>query len=345
MYHELNLYAFPGNIEDDILDIGRRQVPYMRAEWFSQCYKYCSQAITTFSDCRNGKTLIFTMSGTAAMEAAILSFCSEGDNISINAGNFGRRWKEICDYHSLHCDEFLAHDYLDLYELDKKLASGKYKVLMMQHHETSTGELLDINAVGKLCNKHGVLFIVDGISSLFCEDISMDKDGIDVMICSSQKSLNIPPGLAFITLSESALNKIDKSTFYFDFESQLENLKRGQTPFSPATQLFLQLEARLKKINDESLENYKKSIRNKSLNFKERCKSIGLTINGKNRANLITAIVFDKDPKSLVDKLINNGIYVMPGGEIKNMIRVSHCGLQSECEINKLLNLIEQWNS
>lgn len=74
----------------------------------------------------------------------------------------------------------------------------------------------------------------------------MEELNIDICITSSQKGLNIAPGLSFLFLSPRILQTdfLHKS-YYFDFAENLKNLERGQTPYSPATSLFMQLLAQV----------------------------------------------------------------------------------------------------
>jgi len=63
--------------------------------------------------------------------------------------------------------------------------------------------------------------------------------GIDVLIGGSQKGLMLPPGLAFVGVSEKAWAFAEKSTspkFYFNFKTERKKLKDNQTNFtSPVT--------------------------------------------------------------------------------------------------------------
>ena len=49
------------------------------------------------------------------------------------------------------------------------------------------------------------LLIVDGITSAGVHDTRFDEWGIDILITGSQKAFMLPPGLAFITLSQKGI--------------------------------------------------------------------------------------------------------------------------------------------
>ena len=246
----MKLFVFPGNIEPEILAIASEQIPYMRTEWFSKLVLETEEMLLELVDCPAGRIIPYTASGTAAMDSCITSFVSTCKKaLVINGGTFGARWGKLCDYYRIPCEEFTV-DFgkePDQDLLTKKITSGEYDVLLMQHHETSSGYLYDLDYISALCKTHGIYLIVDTISSFLSDPLSMERQGIDIAIISSQKGLNLPPGLSFVILSESVVlrDKFAPSSFYYDWNEHLLNLKRGQTPYSPATHLFMQLHARL----------------------------------------------------------------------------------------------------
>lgn len=77
--------------------------------------------------------------------------------------------------------------------------------VLCQHHETSTGQLFDLKKISAICRKHNVSLVVDAISSFLSDDLDMEELNIDICITSSQKGLNIAPGLSFLFLSPRIL--------------------------------------------------------------------------------------------------------------------------------------------
>ncbi|CAH1584961.1 aminotransferase class V-fold PLP-dependent enzyme [Vibrio owensii] len=341
MSRDRKLYVFPGNIENEILNKGCEQVPYMRTNEFSLVYMNCSNIITELMGCKNGKTIIHTMSGTAALESVVLTYCKNISSLAINAGGFGARWKEIGDYHSLNMSELVIGKDNDNYysELEKAINEKNVKVVMMQHHETSTGELLNIRKVGRICKKYNIIFVVDAISSFLADEMSMEDMNIDVVIVSTQKALNIPPGLALVTLSQRAITSIEHSTYYYDFENNLNNLSRGQTPFSPATQLFLQLELRLKQIVADTPKVYMDKISSRAMYFRSLCAVNGWDINTVKKSNAISAVNVPIPAKYICDELVKENIYVMPSGD-PYLLRVAHTGVQTNIDLEELVERI-----
>jgi aspartate aminotransferase-like enzyme len=134
----------------------------------------------------------------------------------------------------------------------------KIKAVFIQANETSTGVYHDVKSVGAVVRKTDALFVVDAISALVAHDIKADEWGIDVMIGGSQKGVMLPPGLAFVSASDKAWKMADTAKtpkFYFNFKKERENLAKNQTNFTSAVTLIIGLNASIKMLQDEGLEN------------------------------------------------------------------------------------------
>ena len=89
----------------------------------------------------------------------------------------------------------------------------------------------------------------------------MDEWGIDVIVSSGNKALAVPPGVGFMTFSEKAMKKVEKSDlrlFNYDAIEYIKEWNRTSTPYTPPISILRQLELRLKKIQEEGLENVRK---------------------------------------------------------------------------------------
>lgn len=120
---------------------------------------------------------------------------------------------------------------------------------MVNAHETSTGVLYDLDLIGDFCKKENIFLVVDAISAFLADDINMKKNNINVMITGSQKALALPAGMALIVVDKKAIERIENNnvkSMYFNLKDYLNNGKRGQTPFTPAVSIILQLNSRLK---------------------------------------------------------------------------------------------------
>ena len=175
----------------------------------------------------------------------------------------------------------------------------------------------------------------------------MDALGIDICVTSTQKGLNIPPGLSILFISKRLEGyEYAHRGYYWDFEDNLGNLQRGQTPFSPATLIYLQLNARLRQIQEQGGEVLNISeVRHRAEVFREECRKYGWTMPAENPSFAITAI----QTKDTAERRIFRGLierhdtFIMPGS-IPGFYRISHMGLQTDEELRTLaerIHLIE----
>lgn len=337
-------YAFPGNIEDDILQIGAQQIPYMRTAWFSDLMKENELLLLEAIDCHGGKVLSFTASGTGAMDAVVENYvAAQGKAFVVDGGSFGHRWMLLCEYHGVPCDVMtvpFAKD-IDYTVLEQQVAVSRPQVFLCQHHETSSGQLFNLKKISAICQKYNISLVVDVISSFLAEMFSMDDLHIDVAITSTQKGLNLPPGASLVFLSANALKReFLHRNYYFDFQENLNNLTRGQTPFSPATTLFMQINERLKRNQKIGLRQIVENTRRKALYFREQCKAHGWEIPAEVPANAITGFFVHRNGDILFQELQKKDIYLMPSRP--NFFRVSHMGIQNEHDLDILVEAIAE---
>lgn len=342
-------YVFPGDIDPAIMAIGAEPFLYMRTDAFSQINKESEQILLDLIHCTGGRTIIYTGSGTGAMSAVIENYVTTKQKaIVIDGGSFGHRWFQLCEYYQVPVVDFVvpfATD-IDYDALEKTVAAERPDVFLCQHHETSTGQLYDLDKISALCHKYNMSLVVDVISTFLAEPLSMDRYDIDICITSTQKGLNIPPGLSILFFSK----KLDgyawnHKGYYWDFDDNFSNFKRGQTPFSPATILYLQLNARLRQLKAEGGEDKNiAEVRHRALKFREFCKKYGWDVPAEVPSYAITGFqTRDTAERKIFKGLIEKyDTYIMPGGK-PGFYRVSHMGLQTDQELEELADRIHEF--
>lgn len=333
-------FVFPGNIEPEILAIGAQDVPYARTLTFGELVLSCERDLLRLTDCRSGRVIPFTASGTAAMEAVVANLVGRNDRVLVlNGGDFGQRWVDLVKRYSFgHLDVYDWEQAPDDDELESMILAGNYQLVLMQHHETSTGSLLDIAKIGKLCRDAGALCAVDAIGSFLADPFSMARMQVDVAVLSSQKGLCLPPGLSFVVLNDQALAAAQhRRGLYFDFQKNLDSLERGQPLFSPAAQLFLQLRERLNRVN--SVSEVITQVAAKAVFFRKCLARDGREMIPQVASNCLTSFRVKVDARNLCDRLAQDGWYIMPSKD-PDQIRVSHLGSISELDHNELYERI-----
>src|SRR6185369_1324429 len=205
--------------------------------------------------------LILASSGTGAMEAAVINTTSPGDRVLVvNGGKFGERWGKIATTYGLTVDEIKVEwgRAVDPAALARALREHPdTKLVLMQGSETSTTALHPVADVAKITRDTDTLLVVDGITSVGVLDVPMDTLGIDILLTGSQKALMLPPGLAFVALSERAWRAAAAAKtprFYFDLKRERDNQKQHTTAWTPAISLVSGTHAALKLMFEEGLE-------------------------------------------------------------------------------------------
>lgn len=346
---KMRSYVFPGDIDPMIAEIGSKPFIYMRTDEFGQINKDSEKMLLDLIHCTDGRTIIYTGSGTGAMSAIVENYVKTRNKaIVIDGGSFGHRWFSLCEYYGCPAIDFkvpFAKD-IDYAELETVIADERPDVLLCQHHETSTGVLFNLRKLSDICHKYGVSLVVDVISSFLAEPLSMDEYDIDICVTSTQKGLNVPPGLSVIFLSKKLEGySFAHNGYYWDFEDNLCNLKRGQTPFSPATILYLQLNARLKQLVAQGGEQKNiEDVRHRAEVFREQCRRFGWEV----AAEVPSAAVTGFQTKEKTNRCIFRGLidkyetYIMPGS-VPGFYRVSHMGLSSDEDLIQLAERIHEF--
>ncbi|NWF51544.1 MAG: alanine--glyoxylate aminotransferase family protein [Nitrospirae bacterium] len=299
--------------------------------------------------------LILCSSGTGGMVGAVNNFFNQGDKvIVINGGKFGERWTKICQSYGLKVDEITVEwGYAVKPEIiEEKLKKDKeIKGVFVQASETSTGVYHDIKTLASIVKKYeDTLFIVDAISALVAHDLRTDEWEIDIMVGGSQKGLMLPPGLAFVSVSEKAWKRAEKSRlpkFYFNFKKERENLAKNQTNFTSPVTLIIGLNESLKILQKEGLENVFKRHERLSRATRESVMSLGLELYSKDTpSNAVTAIMTPPgvDGQAVYKNLRERYGITAAGGQDRargKIFRIAHLGFIDRFDVITAIAAIE----
>jgi len=213
--------------------------------------------LQTFIGTRND-VLMLAASGSGAMEAAVSNFTSPGDKVLVlTAGKFGERWRDVAQ--AFGCTvEVLSAPYGETWKLDNddlraSLGASNVRCVYMQATESSTGVRHDVEAVAKSLAGSDALLIVDAITGLGTTRLDVDGWGIDVIIGGSQKAVMVPPGLAYLAVSERAWQRAASAKsprYYFDLARERKAAAKGESAFTPPTALIAGLAAALDYIRE-----------------------------------------------------------------------------------------------
>jgi aspartate aminotransferase-like enzyme len=300
--------------------------------------------------------LILTTSGTGGMEAAVVNFLSPGDEVlCVSIGAFGDRFSQIAKAYGARATvlSFEWGKAADPDEVDKALAAGPgYKALLVTHNETSTGVTNPLEALARVARKHGVLTMVDAVSSLSAIPCPVDKWELDVVVTGSQKGWMVPPGLAMISVGErgwKANSEAKMPRYYFDIGKAKKSLESGQTPWTPAVSVFFALDVALDMMLKEGLEEIFARHARIGAFTRQQVRALGLELFADERfaSNTVTAV---KVPEGVDGKALNKMMRedydtVLAGGQAAltgKIFRIGHLGLVSEADIQSCVDALRQ---
>lgn len=339
----------PVKMSAEILEIGAKQTPYFRNQKFSEVLLRCEQLLLKMLHAPKDSRVVFlTASGTAGMEAVIMNLLSQENRaFVVNGGGFGERFVDICKSYEIPHDEIIADEDNNLSHIDDMVVVKNQDTFVVNAHETSIGLLYDLEAIGKFCKKNNLLNIVDAISMFVTDEIDMQKHSIDSVILSSQKGLALPPGLTMIVLAPRAIERLhDVKSHYFNLKNYLLDGERGQTPYTPAVTIILQLLARLEQIeSDGGVEKTIQKAEDIASYFRKKIDMLPYSFYTKYMPNAMTALS-PSDDRSAMDIVMdmenNHKTILCPnGGELRDKIfRVSHMGALEKEDIDRLIELL-----
>lgn len=309
------------------------------ARIFDECISVLKDVFQT-----NNDVLVLSGSGTAGMEASVGNVTRGNDVVTIVNGKFGERFKEIVALYGNPIPvEYAWGSPIELDDVEDALKKGASAVTMV-HNETSVGIVNPAEEVGELARKYDALFIMDGVSSIGGNEVPVDRWGVDLAILGSQKCLAVPPGLAAISVSDRAWERMEnvKSPYYLDLKAHQKSASKGQTPYTPAIPLFFALHEALRLVCEEGLSTRVKRHERCADAVRRAMNAMGLELfpylNKISRySNTVTAV---KMPKGIVYKQLRDGItnrgVLIAGGQahLKGKIfRIGHMGNVSAKEI------------
>ena len=222
-----------------------------RTAEFRALYSKVLAQLKDFVGTRND-ILLLSCSGTGAMEAAVSNLTSPGDRVLVlSAGKFGERWVSLAKAFGCNVDLVTA-PYGETFDLAKvkDALTPETRVVFVQATETSTAVRHDVQAIAETLKAAGseALLVVDGITGLGTTHFDVDAWGIDVLIGGSQKAVMIPPGLAYLSVSDKAWAAMETSKnprYYFDLRKERKSAHKGESAYTPSVALIAGLGAAL----------------------------------------------------------------------------------------------------
>lgn len=325
-----------------------------RSPEFAAMLKEITGSLKTLFKTQND-LVILTSSGTGGLEAAIANVFSPGDRVlAVTIGYFGDRWAAIAkafglDVDVLRYEEGQAADPDEI--ADKLRADGAIKAVLITHNETSTGVTNDLEAIAAVVKGANRLLLVDGISSVGSIPLETDAWGCDVVVSGSQKSWMSPPGIAIVCMSERAWEANQSAAcprFYFDLAVARKSGASGETPWTPGMSTFYAMQAALRVLMDEGLENILARHHRVAEYTRQGLRAIGMDMfpaDPRRASDTVTAFLTPGGvPARTVQSRLRDEyeIEIAEGrGELASrMLRIGHLGWVTESDITPVLDAL-----
>ena len=162
-----------------------------------------------------------------------------------------------------------------------------------------------------------------------------------MLVVGSQKALMMPPGLAFVTVSPKAWERIDAreaTAYYFDLKHARKSMKTFDNPWTPAVTLIVGLKKAIDMINDRGIEQIWEDHKRLARATRAGAKALGLELLAEQPSDSVTAIKLpdDLDGAALVKNLrIERGITIAGGqAQLRGKIcRISHMGYTGDYDV------------
>jgi aspartate aminotransferase-like enzyme len=325
----------PTPVPPQVLAAMAEPVVHHRSPDYRPIFRSCLDRLTeVFRTAR--EPLLFTASGTGAMESAVANVTQPGERVVVvSAGNFGRRWVQIAQAFGCEVD-VVEYEWGEVPSADDLAARlrelGGAKAVFLTQSETSTGVVADVRALAASAAGAGALSVVDAISSLGAVPLETDEWGIDVVVSGSQKALMTPPGLAFASVSNAAAGGQARG-YYFDWERNRKAQEKLDAAFTPAVSLVVALDVALGMLLETGLEAaFERHVR-LGRACREGAKAMGLELFSPDddSSAVVTAVKMPEgvDAGEVVQGLRDRFGITLAGGQgpVKGkVVRIGHIG-------------------
>jgi 2-aminoethylphosphonate-pyruvate transaminase len=199
-----------------------------------------------------------TGSGTAAVEAMLATFAPDDARTLVLAnGVYGERMARMLDAHRKPC-EIARQAWTEAPDLDALVAALDRHTdvthIAVVHHETTTGRLNDLDAIGAICRERGLRILLDGVSSFGAEAIDAAGWQVEAVAATANKCLHGVPGLSFVLARKAAWHAPQGTpgSVYLDLRAYHRGQHaEGYSPFTQAVQVAFALREALAELAEQ----------------------------------------------------------------------------------------------
>ena len=298
--------------------------------------------------------IILTGSGTAAVEAALLSSLPVGKRtMVINNGVYGQRLSSMLQTQRLTIPD-LKFDWdqipsLKTIELALQQHPEAHTVAMV-HHETTLGLINPVEEIAKLVDGYNRVFMVDSVSGLGGESLDIGGSHVYMVASAAQKCIQGFPGASFVLVRKGFMERVlkyPKRSWYLNLANYYEEQERGTIPFTPAVQVYYAFREALDELLEEGLQGRCRRFRGYADRIREQMKEWGIqtVLSSEKQGNTLTAFYL---PEGMTYSTLHDGLkaqgYVIYAGQghlADKIFRVANIGALTQDHIEGFLSAFE----
>lgn len=206
---------------------------------------------------RDYAAVLLTGSGTAAVEAMVGSLVShDGRALVVANGVYGERIATMLQTHGKPFDMVRSEwiEPMNVAHAERMLENDRrFTHVVAVQHETTTGRLNDIAALGAVCRRHNVALLLDTVSSFGGEMIDFDNWNIEACAATANKCLHGVPGVSFVLVRKDVFEKRKSASpcLYLDLFANYREQCKGIPMFTPAVQATYALQEALVELDEQ----------------------------------------------------------------------------------------------
>jgi 2-aminoethylphosphonate-pyruvate transaminase len=338
--------------------LARPDMCHREGEFADMCSKILSKIGSVYPASKAGYTpVLLTSSGTGAVEA-MLSVVPRKEHakgmrtLVVANGVYGERAAAMLAAQGKEHDVVSSPwtRPMDVAKVDELLSKGEHAHVFAVHHETTTGRLNDLPALGAICKKHGVKLLLDAVSSFAGEDIRFDEWNLEACAGTANKCIHGVPGIAFVLVANEVFTSRETgaTSVYLDLFRYRKEQAKGFSPFTQSVHVLFALDEALDELAEQGgweRRHQKYAALTKQVReglfalgvqpFLEDADSTGATLSSY---RLPKGLTYDK----LHDHLKNKGfvIYAGQGPFSGEMFRIAVMGDVDAADMTRLLGEI-----
>lgn len=316
----------PTQVENSVYQAMTQNVVGHLDPYFFEVVNDLRSRLRTVFGTSNEMTYAVSGTGSSGMETAVANFVEPGTKFGVlAAGYFAERIAEMARRHGatvVRADKPWGETFSDA-EAREFILRERPQVVAFIHAETSTGALQSPAAICHAAHEAGALVIADTVTSLGAVPVEVDQHGIDIAYSCSQKGLSCPPGLAPVTVSPRAVERLNARTspcdvWYLDLKLLRDYYDAKKYHHTASSTLMYALREALRLVDAEGAKMRWHRHRDAHEYFVQRIESMGLSMHvapGHRIPNLNTVRVPDgvDDAKVRSRLLAEHGIEIAGG--------------------------------